>query len=403
MGKKHRQLRYALIAVILVLGAVTNQDPAQADLSSWFQGLTDNSPRHAHGTNSSPSKCSQLANGQEVIIKDEGGGTQIPRHYALSRTDTSNGGENYEATLNLDFRTSDPLVKPEDLERLRTKASQCMAMYSPYLLDDSVSPNRKLTLKLAEKGQAKYQTILTPIEVVTHETRDDYQHFSVKIDCPTMIHEFLHHLGLVDLYPERNIEAQWDSQWSRWVFDPGFHTSTGAAQHPVYNCRLDSRSHSIMNKVYDAAVGVGAACQRVRCWYEEPSVGSNHELAVAAMQQAFTADPFLGCPGNVGNYLFNVDDYGKEAFREPGKTCAGRKLLDANSGEFEIELPVPAEQTSLITPGEFRKIVEPGCPSTQLYDRCSRFAYMTSYTRDLSLPTCPEPPAECRDSDQWLR
>ena len=169
--------------------------------------------------------CKDLAPGEsKVFVK----APKPPEYYmsgdyVLKRK--PNG--NYEASLSINFQaTGDSKVS---VDKMMENAKACMAKVSPYMKGKN---GENLEIKILTQAESLAlpvdQRPKTNTVKIGPKYATDSGNFNDSIDCPTMTHEFLHHLGLCDEYKEVR-----DSRAAAW------------------SCRPVTKVQSIMNQQYD--------------------------------------------------------------------------------------------------------------------------------------------------------
>ncbi len=396
--------------------------------------------------------------GDYKLFRKAPGGTQAwytSGNYLLKKT----GADAYEATVNLDFKSAGGTSTPEQMmSHVRT----CLASASPYLK----GPNgAKISIKAltpqetADQLPASERPFPGQINILPEGTEINSGNFHSKIDCATVTHEVLHHLGLCDEYKETRTNLV--SGMSR-------------SRAEEWSCRVVPNRPSIMKnhvEAFNAAIPqqyrcncVSESCRTLFSGQDARSanlrktlmtISPNSVLTFAASK--YCSDPvYLSSTENVpdpdkafvdvrhspGTLTFqhrlvfmnghrltyarkNVtcncpagdaecSSYLARAAEimptnPPADSCphyttdGGRSVapegaqgaIDANG--FSVVTTPRAE--SLISPNQFDKILTGACMTSpsSLFKRCSEFAYSAEGTS-----TCAEKPAECSNDDRFL-
>jgi hypothetical protein len=413
-------------------------------------------------------ECSPLNVGDHKLFRKAPGGTPAwytSGNYLLKKT----SDDTYEATLNLDFVSAGGTMSSQEM---LARVQSCLAHAGPSLRGGDGS---RLNIKVLSPQQIEAQIPRSErplpelINIIPDQVRLENgtmtdneinsENFHSGIDCPTVTHEILHHLGFCDEYREE-----------RTNIVPGL-TRSRAVE---WSCRVVPSAPSIMNnhvQVYNAAVPQQLSCECVNDGCRNTLRGSDaRSVASRKILMTSTSYDLLGGLSSIcatPEYLPTVDDIPEpdKAFTNivsrPGVlSFQSRSILNEN-GRFRIspknitctcpegQVGCPAalarvaalmarnpsittcplhtqkssdnstpsqgattsindngftfvttpQMSSLLSPNQFDKILTGNCrqgPSS-LYKRCAEFAYIA---QDSS--TCSEKPAECGDDNQYL-
>ena len=153
----------------------------------------------------------------------------------------------FEATVDLKFKDGDDAASAKLQSKYETKARECYKEATPYLR----GPNGEfLVLKLAKDDPGMPKPPPSEIAIADSGKRADSEDWNSDIDCPTILHETMHLLGLVDEYRETWIGAKVDKKTGRVS-----HTEE-SADKPIDDCRALGPRDSLMfhqDDAYDAA------------------------------------------------------------------------------------------------------------------------------------------------------
>ena len=208
--------------------------------------------------------CSPLQPGETKRIKPASAFGVTPPYTIQKKPDGS-----YSITLNMHFTAGEDydghVPKDSVPEFYLMKAQLCMSLANSKLLGpdgeklnivisspensspaDSSPSNDCEKLKLKERLKSK------EIKIRSTNYRDNAENYSAEIDCPTILHEVLHQLGLSDEYneiddhhkemPETGIISRILQNIEYAIF--------GAAPPPEHDCRFVSEN-SIMGDYYN--------------------------------------------------------------------------------------------------------------------------------------------------------
>ncbi len=414
-------------------------------------------------------ECGALANvGDHKLFRKATAGTQAwytSGNYLLKKT----AADAYEATLNLDFTNSGGRMNSQEM---MNKVQGCLADASVYMRGPG---GARLNIKALSPQEVEAQLPRSerPLPGVINIIPDQVRlengtmaaneinsgNFHSNIDCPTITHEILHHLGLCDEYRE-----------TRTNIVPGL-TRSRAEE---WSCRVVPSAPSIMknqNEVYDGAIPQQFSCACVNEGCRNAMSGNNaRNLANRKILMTATPNDILGSlashcgtpvylptvnevpqpdkayvdivngPGvltfqsrtlNTENGQFRVarknvtcrcpagDVSCPEAMARIGTIIASSPeikqcpLHTQNSSEKRVATPGAAasitpdgfnfvttpHMNSLVTPNQFDKILTGNCRQgpSETYKRCSEYSYIPQESS-----ACAQKPAECSDDNQFL-
>jgi hypothetical protein len=215
--------------------------------------------------------------------------------------------------------------------------------------------------------------------------RADAGKWREKMDCPAVLHETLHILGLIDEYEEtaKGVVVTAEGE----VKD----VETGATK-TTFDCRVLGPVDSVMwgqTAAYDACKP-GTLLDLCRCTATTPAACHKEMQAQAAG---------AACPPE----RRSVD-------RQVNPASAGWKGFTVSFGptnQFYVmhAFPQPPKRTSLLYPAEFRAIVQPQCVAgNKTYAACAKEAYVTSRGNYGQGKCSTALPAACtRGGPEWLK
>jgi hypothetical protein len=217
------------------------------------------------------SSCRQLGNGESKVVKGNVIGIREGTHYLIEKT----GSTTYKATLAIDFNDRNPNLNMNKAQML-TKVRECLNVSQTYFrspIGESLQVNiitPAELLKLPKEKQPRIKKInIWPAGTYTpaHDT------FPVDINCSEIVHEFLHHLGLVDEYRDYEqvvVNAQTGKLIPAHANILELLRNGSAIYQDRFMCRVISQTNSIMNNnraVFDDMVSrkVTCECQTDEC------------------------------------------------------------------------------------------------------------------------------------------
>lgn len=195
--------------------------------------------------------CESLNVGESRVyqVYREKSPTNVEHSYQMKRTSKNE----YLATFDFNFYDKDD---PDDSSRnrgytyvWRKKANECLKAIG----NGITGPNGEI-LKLQVNENPK-QRRGEPSEIILMQGERANSHaWEKSMDCPTIVHEMLHLMGLVDEYKEKQSGYALDPNSGRMVW------RKRDAEKPGYDCRALSKETSIManqeehwNKVFGKA------------------------------------------------------------------------------------------------------------------------------------------------------
>jgi hypothetical protein len=374
-------------------------------------------------------------------------------NYLLKKT----GDNNYQATLNIDFKTAGGSSSPAQmLEKVRG----CFAIANRSIKGPS---GEKLSVRILSPEEAQSlpsseRPIADEVNIRPQGIAIDSGNFTGEAECPTLTHEILHHLGLCDEYKETRTDL--------------FYGMT-RARSEEWSCRVVPSKPSIMkNHVegFNAAVPRKFTCECVNPTCEK-MVQSTDPVSEAQKKILMTSypNPIIGanakyCLAQGLTSVKNVDNPDKafvDVQYNNGLLRFQSRTLFSQSNEFyygrsiytcqcpagdsgcadalkiaaeqlrknpqtedcplhtrkvgEDGIPEEGETTSvtakgfsvvttprlpsLLYPGLFDRIMTGACKTTpySLYKTCSEYAYLPS-----DGPECSSKPQECNDDNKLL-
>ena len=184
-------------------------------------------------------------------------GTGLPARYQITKT----ADKTFRVDLNVHFGPDatfgekekfgkDAATVAEYIERVdrhyRAEMKKCLAASNPRLVDpDGQRIEIRINDKFLEPTHFNGESSFIAIGPRKYDgnglhTRDSKRVYTSNVDCPTMIHELMHLLGLCDEYPERTFAKK----------------IAGEPPHRLYNCRALGPMSSVMNNSGVAMAGL---------------------------------------------------------------------------------------------------------------------------------------------------
>lgn len=345
--------------------------------------------------------CEGLKIGQSetISITESESPTTVEHSYRLTRA-----GENkYVAEVNVDFvpaaEYDGAAGRSDELDALfRQRVSQCLLAVKSVLKSPA---GEELEIKLSAKGASDPPP--QQIEIATLNHRSSSRKYESGIDCPTVIHEVLHLLGLCDEYAEK---------LRGYITDPvtgvtSLSDQKAEAARKAYDCRALGPADSVMS---DQHAAFSSVFPRRKILFKTCDCPSSQECDAKALQikTQMKGKPLSSCPegfaqrtGYSEQVVLSDAALGdqKEWMSLPIKLKTNELMLDRPIDPLGASLEPPIRD-SLLRPGQFRAIVAPGCPElNKKYYGCARAAYRTREVNG-----CPDMPTECaQGGEAWLR
>lgn len=361
--------------------------------------------------------CISLKADESAIVRgDQGSG--VDSRYVLSMLPAVKGKAAFRVTINPEFAREDAEFDVGINKYYSDKARKCLANVQ----DKLIGPNgERLEIKLYDdvKNETSIKNAPPPkvrVEIAKSEIRDHSKKWSPNSDCSTIIHELFHLIGLADEYEEVSSGVRVEKDGLvKWVEKD--------ATIADYNCRAIGPKDSVMNSPQAAikSVSPGKAIMTCQC--------TNVMMGMVGGAGGFGGVGIGGMPGGAIPAL--TEDYKKEFEKQMAETAKRMeeekikclKILESISvnsdrcpvgtiknveditySEWEsnqfyrdriekaekreidpmmmartVRVAPKEEKESLLYPGQFRAITEPGCfSSNRTYYLCSREAYRTS-------------------------
>lgn len=390
-------------------------------------------------------KCNPLQKGMHKVFSKEQKSFYSTGNYLLRRD--PNGI--YKITLNVDFRPGSGSVSPTEMLQ-RSKA--CLALASEAMK----GPNgEKMTIEVLSPSEtqnlpANMRPKNNQVTIESPGYGTNSGGYAENEDCPTIIHEMFHLLGLCDEYQEDRPEYE----------------------HLAWKCRVATKAPSIMRDlaVFEQAVGTAVTCDCSGETCKSIMTGDNEALKSLYINQTFydltdykfrnyycretslPEEKILTLENSANNIVLNqlqsqgnkfevesrfVTNISTEPFHRilrskivctcpdgddkcerqksqflkniskasPKKSCPmgaawkhgdrGTLPKGTHYSDETITLVSNPEIPSLLQPNHFYKILEGNCPGgkSQPYKECAEFAYKK--------PPC-NVPAKCNKDSYYL-
>lgn len=295
--------------------------------------------------------------------------TKVAAKYVLRRPKT----DLYEVDIpiNLEVRAG---PDPKIIEAMHDKIKGCLADSDRYLRDGDGTRLKVNAIFKGEKKSLFERAIQDDIHIEGENHRENALAFSSKISCSAVMHEMMHHLGLVDEYYESRMNGEMRDDNCR-VLGPEdslmhYHEKAVASFNPEGGPALR------FFKVNGEVCGKDRL-GRPECRKEEDFMHLAPGVTAAEITQA-------------------AKNVMKENF---GKDPSARYLEQAVTSEPAVQEQITKlNRKSVLEPAHFRAIIYPACQGRNaLYYKCARLAYVTKYDKT----DCNIPP-ECAAMD-WLK
>lgn len=340
-----------------------------------------------------PSRCEPLAPGSSLVLDESPlvSPTGVQRRYKLTRSATD--PNRYIAEFNLRFSPTEDAVgeryqgqaaSPNDLFKDSPQATRQDEMRAALIARTRecfqqtqgqlrMSDGTVLELRLTPANDPSPPPQVT-VDINTATARSNAGSWARQIQCPTIIHEVFHLMGLCDGYRESQ---------ARVLEDPSLFRITEGEQQPdvksrieplfMYNCRALEPQDSIMSNQ-------SAALQRMY----EIKLCTRSDSSLPLSQQVTRLPDH--CPdGSVGVVQLQSHDMYVRRMSAP---------RSATQSMMFFYRPLPQRQQT-VYPAQMRLITQPHCHSAnQRYIDCAQNAYRT-----LQVDGCVNVPSFCTSGD----
>lgn len=326
--------------------------------------------------------CSELPVGKSIIVNFDRSNspTKVPHKYELMRI----APDEYKVRLNIRLRENTFLVREntELTDQMRAKIQKCLEWINPHLLGPD---DKKFEIELIDPIQSKiqkYEEIENWIAVSEEKIpRENSAFYSLQSSCPTIAHELLHLMGLVDEYAElidissyqkecrslgpedsimshHNEATDFSNEFPRKIF-------ISCCICKDNNCKEITESDAKVLKTCPAEY------DKINTYVKYSKEGTSLEHTNNQMV----------CSSLAGGFGFMGMNNQKKSFL----------LSERPSGRI---------RDSFLYPAQFRSIIFPGCKEkNQTYYSCSR----DSHFRPFKIFNCNSKPNVCQDELDWLK
>jgi hypothetical protein len=363
-----------LVFIILFIHIITFADETKSSAATIRVITNSQAP-------SAQENCKPLAPGSSLVVNDDSmtSPTNILRFYKLER-DSVNPNK-YVATVRIDFMPTESYheetqgllsgkyrVSPSDIPRGKTaaaaavetlngeasaakyqKTKECFQKMSGKLR----SPNGVvIDLKIADHETAKKITP-APVAIENSDFRSASLNWEGDIDCPTIVHETLHLMGLCDGYHEEDLADR-----------NAIEDSDKRLVITKYNCRSIEPESSVMHDSYS----IEGMYSVYACF--DNAAQKTHSPPPQKCADGTAPEKFSASKGTLNEWL-----------KTPKPSPSFYYQEDTTS------TPLSNAQTRLIT--------MPFCYSkNSLYIKCSKNAYRTD-----AIEGCKNVPPECKNGE----
>ncbi|MBC7458369.1 MAG: hypothetical protein H7235_08835 [Bdellovibrionaceae bacterium] len=363
--------KYIFLLVGLSLGSTNAAcDPicqtltsAKQKLESWVDDL----------------QCHELPVGYKRVVyypTDELSPTGVSAKYLLTRKNK----DLYEIELPLKLNKK---AGDQSVTTIEQRIKLCLSI-SDSLLKGPDGTKIKIKPIFEPSSTFRHLMLGREIDIKGEDFRSHSLAYNENIDCPTIIHEVLHDLGLADEYQESTVKNK----------------KTGDLKYP---CRVLGPENSVMNDQREAmrfvsgtktSVVTALVCEKVakRCWeFNEVLDGKIPEFTNYTPKEFEELFKYLALQKRKRQIKeMEKFPYSEKALKDP--------LPWESDPQMQISKMVFKEiPANILEPAHVRAILFPGCKKKNaVYYKCAKLAYAD-----------PEPgqqcyiPPECQ-SENWL-
>ncbi len=307
------------------------------------------------------SNCPDVPVGKSRVINknDNESPTGVQQKFKLSRLDENT----YEVALNLKFNPNPKYLKALNIteaglqEGLHKRIQDCIATINPKL----IGPNgKKIQIRLSDSSE---KSPPPEVKIAVDDTkRENSLLYSYAAECPTIAHELMHLMGLVDEYKEKSLGFIRGPDGTYHYFD-----GESADRVPKYDCRVLGPKDSLMVDPYatwsaafgklevrNCDCGADAECQsKLTTWKENRCPPAKIPIRV---ETSHTENYNLG-----PSFFTKVN----------GSKISIYKLINDR---------VDGELNSILKPQQFMNIIAPDCESKNGdYYLCAKNAYSSTH------------------------
>tara|TARA_B110001454_G_scaffold155806_1_gene145101 strand:- start:7592 stop:9340 length:1749 start_codon:yes stop_codon:yes gene_type:complete len=324
-------------------------------------------------------RCLPLAQGQTRIV-DNMANPNVVNNYAVTRT----GGNNFRIDMHIEFSRDDQDVAEEDVTQLKKNMDACLQTVNQKL----IGPNGERMQIQVNGTNAPKNIVRNRISLVRSVARESSRKWTPYIDCPTMTHEMMHLLGLVDEYHEKScgfLVNPTSGKRSDLMEGPPSQLN-GNKYVPAFDCRSEGPKNSIMNN-HGLAMRetFGGIKEYDKCICTESSPSKCSFLNNLNAKNIY--DICQG-PGRIFEHYQQLG-----ANTPPPPDSANSKSIVTN------RYPEPTKKKSILLPAQFRQIIQPNCRQTNnAFMECSKGSQESSV-----VGPCPPKPDYCKDPNKWLQ
>lgn len=284
--------------------------------------------------------CQELRAGDSKIIYFEGifdlkSPTPISTNYRLTRVSS----KRFKSEVPVFFEAGESVTDLEVLQ-LRDKVKSCLLEASQFLRN---SKGDSLEIVIPE-NLSDFSKVVR-VTVVRQIFRENARTFGISSSCATIIHEMLHHHGLVDEYTETSLK--------------------NADGSVVGSCRAIGAQASIMSDSEQA--------------YRQVKLRNFDILKIEVCPTKNSSDTNSSDCQQIHSEVPVGQGFNTAQMKKYGATLMKRETASRNS---------------LLGDKQFEAIVRPGCLESSLYQICASNAY-------LSKPNCNPVPIACSEPYKW--
>lgn len=272
----------------------------------------------------------------------------------------------YRVTVPALFRAADPETPPAAVDAIANRTAMCLTAVQPAMS----GPNgEEIEIQLVP---ALFEG-LRPLEVAvtTRPVRGHVRLWQANWDCPEIVHEVGHFLGLVDKYPEPPTSGR-------------------------YDCRHAGPHSSLMYDPWDAYLRASPQLEVHRCSCE----GLSGDTLAYCQEALSNVDAnSASCPtGTLSMFEHRTLEYATPERAAQDIARAGRPTSPDGLAKWIVVRRAP-QRRSLLSPAEFRVIAHPNrLEANARYYACASDAYRTS--RSLGGEGCLVSSAAC-EGNGW--
>lgn len=356
-----------------------------------------------------PAQCQRLKPGEATLVQHDvkvASPIYMDAQYRLRRLNENA----YSAELNLVFEKGegfDMPMKPEEVDpHYRRLVNQCLEKFAPAFRN----PATEQTLRVLLTKDPEVPRVT--VQIGGARIRSSHVFWESDIDCPIVLHEVFHHLGLVDEYDEENLRPVAFVDTTYEEEGTGRQETRSEVHEARFDCRAIAPMASLMH--WHVTAADQASVEKVkeeRCFCDKGVSCRDARRKWSAESAAKKPADAKACPKGSRLWTRMVELVPGAPYKprpDDEESFHLRSDYDAATGKGRLG------RSAILFPAHFRAVTEPGCEDVNWkYYACARNAYRFSKApppewerwgvKRLDYQGCLPDPADCRTGYDWLK